>query len=357
MALPVSAMEETVTIIKGVVQGYRPQVDWGGDSGSATIVVGGHNVRVATSGWRRRCLYILLIALLLLCFMNLALMLWILKGIQFNMSGMGQLQFLPGGVELDGWAHVRNKLSVAGLVHGRENTPLSFEADYNITLSRPGATTPHLVINNDGVIVTSNVFRVVDPSDGETSYFEVDAQGSRVGSELFTVTGAEGVRFQGSMQTPQLYSRNTHEFRLESQTRGLFIHSAKTTRIEARGGDITATSGSNAKITSHKGRIRLENPKVYFSRLREPFQDHPFQSSSSSSSSSSSFSSPNNEEDLTGATVSPVETQIPPPLDDDILPTPASNQMHVYQVCACPTGRLFLVAADAICKPDRESCR
>ena len=86
-----TALREQVTPIlqmnlppAGVVQGYRPQVDWGGESGSATIVLGQHNVKLATSGWRRRCLFTLLVALLVISVTNFVLTLWIIKCIKFN---------------------------------------------------------------------------------------------------------------------------------------------------------------------------------------------------------------------------------------------------------------------------------
>ncbi|KAK7066238.1 hypothetical protein SK128_028571, partial [Halocaridina rubra] len=117
-----------------VVQGYRPQVDWGGDSGSATIVVGGHNVRVATSGWRRRCLYILLLALLALSVMNLSLTLWILKTVHFNVDGMGHLHVVTGGLQMQGTSEINQRLSIAG-IKSREETDLVVKGYYNLTIS------------------------------------------------------------------------------------------------------------------------------------------------------------------------------------------------------------------------------
>ena len=66
------------------MRGYKPQVDWGGEGGSATIMMGGHNVKVATAGWRRRCIFIFLATLLVISILNFILTCWILRKIQFN---------------------------------------------------------------------------------------------------------------------------------------------------------------------------------------------------------------------------------------------------------------------------------
>ncbi|CAH1398540.1 unnamed protein product [Nezara viridula] len=50
------------------------QQDWG--SGS----------QVGIYGWRKRCLYLLILTLLVLVVLNLALTLWVLKVMEFNTS-------------------------------------------------------------------------------------------------------------------------------------------------------------------------------------------------------------------------------------------------------------------------------
>ncbi|KAK3870214.1 hypothetical protein Pcinc_024534 [Petrolisthes cinctipes] len=123
------------TRLAGVVQGYRPQVDWGGDTGSATIVLGGHNVvRVGTAGWRRRCLYVLLVALLILSIVNLSITLWILKTLSFSVNGMGALHVVWGGVHVKGTTELLGPVTAAGM-GSRIGEDFHLQSYHNLTIT------------------------------------------------------------------------------------------------------------------------------------------------------------------------------------------------------------------------------
>ncbi|KAK4314620.1 hypothetical protein Pmani_014095 [Petrolisthes manimaculis] len=123
------------TRLAGVVQGYRPQVDWGGDTGSATIVLRGHNVvKVGTAGWRRRCLYILLVALLILSIVNLSITLWILKTLSFSVNGMGALHVVWGGVHVEGTTELLGPVTAAGM-GSRIGEDFHLQSYHNLTIT------------------------------------------------------------------------------------------------------------------------------------------------------------------------------------------------------------------------------
>ncbi|CAG0883576.1 unnamed protein product [Cyprideis torosa] len=88
--------------------------------------------RVGISGWRKRCLYIILILLLITVITNLALTLWILKVMDFSVEGMGRLKIISEGLLLDGEAYVLDRL-VASHIKSRLGVPLVFEGSKNIT--------------------------------------------------------------------------------------------------------------------------------------------------------------------------------------------------------------------------------
>ncbi|KAK8747836.1 hypothetical protein OTU49_016171 [Cherax quadricarinatus] len=359
------------TRIVGVVQGYRPQVDWGGETGSATIVVGGHNVRVATSGWRRRCLYTLLVALLTLSVVNLSLTLWILKTIHFNVDGMSLLHVVVGGVKMQGKTLLMEKVSTASITSRREKNlvisgyhnlsvftvpflpPSTADATDQDLLSAGDVPLSHtstfLHLNVDNVLAGTHKFKVRGPH-GE-HLFQASASGSSVGAERLTVTGDEGAEFEGTIQTPLVYSQGVHELRLESWTRRVSGEAAQEVRVEARDGDISATSLKEAYLQAHQGAIRIDSPNIFLPKLPEygVFQDTGAMERDNS------------------VTETPQESQIPAPEGENMpttpLPSPPSQDAHtfppvrVYQVCVCPSGRLFLVTASSACVPDDEVCR
>lgn len=75
-------------------------------------------------GWRRKCLFILILGLLILIILNLILTLWILKVMEFSPDGMGQLKVIPGGIELSGQTIVLDLLR-ASTIKSKNNQPLS----------------------------------------------------------------------------------------------------------------------------------------------------------------------------------------------------------------------------------------
>ncbi|XP_071545361.1 zeta-sarcoglycan-like [Panulirus ornatus] len=333
------------TRLVGVVQGYRPQVDWGGDSGSATIVVGGHGMRVATSGWRRRCLYTLLVALLALCIINLSLTLWILKTVYFNVDGMGPLHVLVGGVEMEGGTELLGKVSAAQLL-GRRDKALEVSGYHNLTVltvpflpswdafdntTTTTAEPPYhnlksfLHLNVDKVVTGAQKFTVRGEHKG--LLYETSPEGTRVGAKKLTVTGSEGAEFQATMQTPHIFSQGVHEFKLESVTRNVKVQAPQDISVEARDGDILATSLKDTSLVAVQGAIRFDNPNIFMPKLSEhrPRQEAP--------------------QETTRPTVTPPETQVPPP--DTILeasttplpgpPSPAQTPppVQVFQVHIC----------------------
>ncbi|XP_042874324.1 delta-sarcoglycan-like isoform X2 [Penaeus japonicus] len=353
-------------MLKGVVQGYRPQVDWGGDSGSATIVVGKHNVRVATSGWRRRCLYTLLLALMALSVVNLSLTLWVLKTVYFNVEGMGSLHVVTGGVEMSGASDLGGKLAV-GRILSRESEDLHINGYYNLTVfTAPEnvSDSTFLTLGVDDVVAGAKALLIQD-TDGHT-LFETSPEGTAVGADTLTVTGNEGARFAGSVQTPLVYADNVHELRVESVTRGVRAVAAEEARVEARDGDISTTSLRDISLVAKQGLIRFDNPFISMPKLpvhgdeaitKEGLQKEEEEKEEEEGSGTTSASGT--------TTPTPPETQVPAPgaVPAPTTPLPPktppqqSGPVEVFQVCVCPNGKLFVVAVGYVCVSDEVVCR
>lgn len=356
------------TRLAGVVQGYRPQVDWGGDSGSATIVVGKHNVRVATSGWRRRCLYTLLLALLALSVVNLSLTLWILKTVYFNVEGMGSLHVVTGGVEMAGASDLSAKLT-AGRIVSRTKEDLSISGYYNLTVytaTENVSDSTFLTLGVDDVVAGAKTLTVQD-NEGHT-LFETGPEGTAVGAETLTVTGSDGATFSGSVETPLLFAEDIHELRVESVTRDVRVEASEEARVEARDGDITTASLHDISLVSRQGVIHFDNPFISMPRLpvhgdeailKEGLQEEEGEEEKEGGEAASPGP--------TTTTVMPTESQVRPPRPDALpapttpLPpaTPAqqSGEVEVFEVCVCPNGKLFVVAVGFVCVTDEVVCR
>ncbi|CAL4135308.1 unnamed protein product [Meganyctiphanes norvegica] len=331
-------------MIKGVVQGYRPQVDWGGESGSATIVMGGQTMKLGTSGWRRRCLYTLLLALLVISIINLSLTLWILKTLHFNVDGMGNLEVITGGVKLSGTSFLSADV-FASRISSRKDNDLSINGYYNLSMATTNIneTIKALHIGVDDVTASARGFRVFN-NEGVELFAAMDDGDLRVDAKHFNVTGSDGASFKDSMQTPLLYSEGAQALRIESVTRDLNAQTPGELRVEARDGDISATSRYNAQLIADRGAIRFENPNIYLPKLLA--------------------TGPPEEPEATPPTMTK-ETQVEKPSSPTAGPFSDSksnmdaqvekNKVEIFQVCVCPSGRLFVVASDAACIPAKDS--
>ncbi|KAG8232879.1 hypothetical protein J437_LFUL004749, partial [Ladona fulva] len=90
--------------------------------------------RVGIYGWRKRCLYLLVLSLMVLVIVNLALTLWLLKVMEFSSEGMGNLRIVAGGIQLNGQAMILDTL-VASSIKSRRGQPITIESSRNFSVN------------------------------------------------------------------------------------------------------------------------------------------------------------------------------------------------------------------------------
>lgn len=93
-----------------------------------------YNFKIGIYGWRKRCLYVLILGLLIVVIINLALTLWVLKVMEFSSEGMGQLKIITNGIRVDGKVFVMDRL-IASTIKSRPTHPIVIESAKNFTLS------------------------------------------------------------------------------------------------------------------------------------------------------------------------------------------------------------------------------
>lgn len=121
---------------------------------SSTTNINQHNTTSSTGyhiglyGWRKKCLFVLIVGLMILIIVNLALTLWILKVMEFSsvsleiikswieliwksfltflaqQEGMGQLKVVAGGLQLSGQTLILDVLR-ASTIRSRHGQPIS----------------------------------------------------------------------------------------------------------------------------------------------------------------------------------------------------------------------------------------
>ncbi|XP_058127055.1 YEATS domain-containing protein 2 [Anopheles ziemanni] len=296
----------------------------GGSSGGAARRDG--RMQLALYGWRKKCLYALMFALMVMIIVNLALTLWIMKVMEFSSNGMGQLKIVPGGLQLSGQALILNTLR-ASSIRSKHGQPISIESSRNLTVNTRnpnGAVETQLFLGHDRLDVAAQHFRITDTHGN--ALFAVDREAVVIGAGSLRMEGEGGVNFGDSIQTPVVRAEAGKDLMLESPTRALHAQATQEIYIQSLAGGIETTCLNDLKLRSVDGTIRLDSRAIYMPNLKTV---HALPGSSSSSYLSSSSSARGE---------------------------PSAGK--IYQLCVCENGKLFLAAPNGICaSDDSATCR
>ncbi|NXO96982.1 SGCZ protein, partial [Certhia brachydactyla] len=271
---------------------------------------------VGIYGWRKRCLYFFVLLLLVTMIVNLAMTIWILKVMNFTVDGMGNLRVTKKGIRLEGISEFLLPLYVKE-IHSRKDSPLVLQSDRNVTVNarnHMGQLTGQLTVGADAVEAQCKRFEVRS-SDGGKVLFSADEDEIVIGADRLKVTGTEGAVFGHSVETPHIRAEPSQDLKLESPTRSLVMEAPRGVQVNAAAGDLKATCRKELHLQSTEGEIFLNADTIRLGNL--PVGS--FSSSSSSSSFSSSSSSPSS----------------------------SAPRQTIYELCACPNGKLYLSPAGA----------
>lgn len=268
----------------------------------------GHHVGIY--GWRKRCLYLLVLLLLAMVVMNVALTVWVIRVLDFSLDGIGRLHVVDGGVRLDGEAEFLRSMFTAQ-IRSRNNQPLKLESSRNITLNarnKHGRIINRLLVGNSMVEAFAEEFVVRNPQ-GKLLFRAADGEVS-VAADALRVTGPGGVRFDGSVQTPLVRAETFQHLKLESPTRRLVVQGPEGVLIESRSGDMSVSCHRNLTLKANRGEILLDSERIVLQNIK---------------------------------------TTLPA--------LSGSPYQNVYQLCVCRNGALFVNHAEGHCKADDRVCR
>ncbi|KAM9449927.1 zeta-sarcoglycan isoform 1-T1 [Clarias gariepinus] len=261
---------------------------------------------VGIYGWRKRCLYFFILLLLVTMIVNLALTIWILKVMNFTVDGMGNLRITREGVRLEGVSEFLLPLYVKE-IQSRQDSPLILQSDRNVTVNARndlGQLTGQLTVGSEMVEAQCQRFEVRS-SDGDRVLFSADENEISIGTDRLSVTGNEGVVFAHSVETPHIRAEPFQDLKLESPTRTLTLEAPKGVEVNAGVGEFRASCRKELTLESSEGEILLNAKSI-----RMPNLPH-------------------------GSV-------------DPLLSPGTSYPKHtVYEVCVCPSGKLYLSPADS----------
>uniref|UniRef100_A0A3Q4APB6 Gamma-sarcoglycan n=1 Tax=Mola mola TaxID=94237 RepID=A0A3Q4APB6_MOLML len=249
-----------------------------------------HIHKIGIYGWRKRCLYLFLLLLIVILIVNFALTIWILRVMWFNTEGMGYLQVHSDGVKLEEGESEFLLPVYAQEIHSREDSSLRVHSSENVSVNtrdENGDVTGRISVGKNLLINSHN----------DNMLFTADGNQTVIGPDKLRVTGPEGALFQHSVEVPLLRSELFKDLRLESPTRSLSMNAPKGVHMKALAGNIEVSSNMDVILQSSIGLLVLDAETVRMPSL---------------------------------------------PLSEGGV---SGNAHALYEVCVCPSGKLFLSKA------------
>ncbi|KAM3616267.1 uncharacterized protein V6R79_015236 [Siganus canaliculatus] len=257
-----------------------------------------HVYKIGIYGWRKRCLYLFVLLLIVILVVNFALTIWILRVMWFNTDGMGLLQVNSDGVKLEDGESEFLAPIYAQEIHSREDSSLLAHSMENVSLNarnENGDVTGRISVGPKEA--QGHVRNLLINSHNDNMLFTADGDQTVIGPDKLRITGPEGALFQHSVEVPLLRSEPLTDLRLESPTRSLSMDAPKGVHLKALAGNIEAASNMDVVLQSRIGLLVLDAETVRMPSL------------------------PLGKEGVSG------------------------NAQDLYEVCVCPSGKLFLSKA------------
>uniref|UniRef100_A0A3P9N6X1 Gamma-sarcoglycan n=1 Tax=Poecilia reticulata TaxID=8081 RepID=A0A3P9N6X1_POERE len=222
-----------------------------------------HIYKIGIYGWRKRCLYLFVLLLIVILVVNFALTIWILRVMWFNAEGMGLLQVHPDGVKLDEGESEFLFPVYAQEIHSREDTPLVVHSSENVSLNarnENGNVTGRTSVGPKEAQGHTHSMLLNSPNNN--MLFSADGEQTVIGPDKLRVTGPEGALFQHSVEVPVLKSELLKDLKLECPTRSVTMDAPKGVHLKALAGNIEAASNMDVILQSTSGLLVLDAETV-----------------------------------------------------------------------------------------------
>lgn len=232
--------------------------------------------KIGIYGWRKRCIYFLILLVLIMAIINIALTIWIIKVQDFSFSGMGRLHITRDGVRMDGTADFLAALK-AKTIKSRSDAPIEVTSGSNLSLSSVDSSNQvrGQISMNSRQLILKNKQLHIQNMNGDTLFY-ADDEKIKMNIDNMDITVPGGLNLQSSIQTNVVKSDDFNDLRLESLTRKLNMKAAKGMKIQSHGSDIQLQSLQDTKLVSKKGKIVLDAKVVQLKNIKEseaPFID------------------------------------------------------------------------------------
>ncbi|KAL9973172.1 hypothetical protein ACROYT_G019589 [Oculina patagonica] len=200
---------------------------------------------------------------------NLSLVIWVMRVMDFNLDGMGKLRITDQGLKLyHGEAEFVNELR-ANLIRPSQNSELKLQSTGNVTVnarSPEGNITGQLFIGNDEVVARNQKFSI--KTDQGKNILYADKDKIHFAADKLEFLSPNGAHFSGSVETESLRAPPKKDLRLASLTRSLHMDAPDGMTFKSAAGSVGITSLKDVTIKSINGKVNLNAQQISFKSLR-----------------------------------------------------------------------------------------
>uniref|UniRef100_A0A3B5M771 Gamma-sarcoglycan n=1 Tax=Xiphophorus couchianus TaxID=32473 RepID=A0A3B5M771_9TELE len=229
---------------------------------SAPRPVPDHIYKIGIYGWRKRCLYLFVLLLIVILVVNFALTIWILRVMWFNAEGMGLLQVHPDGVKLEEGESEFLFPVYAQEIHSREDTPLVVHSSENVSLNarhENGNVTGRTSVGPKEA--QGHTHNMLLNSPNNNMLFSADGEQTLIGPDKLRVTGMWADIYACECSA-HLLAALLSSCRLECPTRSVTMDAPKGVHLKALAGNIEAASNMDVILQSTSGLLVLDAETV-----------------------------------------------------------------------------------------------
>ena len=274
------------------------------------------DVKIGIYGWRKRCLYLLILVIFIVAMLNLALTVWIIRVVHLSPDGLGPVEISDDSVLISGDAEFLGAIH-ASEIKGVSGAPLVVESANRLKIqaidqnyNSDGSSCSRMTLDEDRMSVSTDDLWVKNCA-GDTllrartgADLEIGAVDEEVG---VNVVGDGGATFKDGVITSKIEAPSTENLDISSRMNRIDISGTRGVGINAKFGGISLSAMDDVTIASKRGKL------IFDAELR--MMDLP----------------------LVG--------------NED-----KDSEIEAYQLCVCNDGRLYLAGAKDFCGRNSDLC-
>lgn len=251
-------------------------------------------IPIGIYGWRKRCLYLLVLLLIVIIILNIGLTIWILAVLKFNIHGMGGVRIMDDGVQIQDTVEFVDTLYTQSITTDEE---LQLQSHQDIIIETEDS---QLLMTSSAIDMRSHKFSVeLNSEEEDFVLLSTSPQGQlNLASSSLYFSGSQGMFVEGNLTVQEIVGLDERGLILESLKGNLVLSAENSLQLESNAGPVDIFAGGNITLSSTNGLISISASSIVLESLPTSV--------------------------AVGAGM---------PLDD------------VYNLCVCPSGKLYRVLA------------